>query len=101
MIQVAVHKHTTTMKSRSKKLKVKKMRHPGSLRHLRRITREPKELSLLEKIAHVSWRAHDLLLFVHHEFRDWARDVFRAEQFDVLRRVLVGADRDLRVLAAE
>ena len=42
------------MKSRSKKLKVKKMRRPGSLRHVRHITREPKELSLLEKIAHVT-----------------------------------------------
>ena len=53
MIQVAVLKHTT-MKSRTKKLKVKKLRRPGSLRRSRRISREPKELSLLEKIANVT-----------------------------------------------
>ena len=39
------------MKSRSKKLKVKKMRRGSSVSRLTRITREPKELSLLEKIA--------------------------------------------------
>ena len=53
LIQVAVYKHTT-MKSRSKKLKVKKMRRPSGLRHVRRLAREPKEMSLLEKIAHVT-----------------------------------------------
>ena len=51
MIQAPVH---NTMKSRAKKLKVKKMRRPGSMRRLGRITREPKELSLLEKIAKVT-----------------------------------------------
>ena len=40
-----------TMKSRTKKLKIKKMRRPSGLRRVRRIPREPKELSLLEKIA--------------------------------------------------
>ena len=39
------------MKSRAKKLKVKKMRRLGSIRRLGRITREPKEPTLLEKIA--------------------------------------------------
>src|SRR5258708_6113376 len=38
------------MKSRSKKLKVKKLGR-GSLRRISRVSREPKELSLLEKIA--------------------------------------------------
>ena len=42
------------MKSRSKKLKIKKMRRSGSLRRVRHIAREPKQLSLLEKIAHVT-----------------------------------------------
>ncbi len=52
MIQVTVHKHTI-MKSRLKKLKVKKMRR-GTLRRISRISREPRDLSLLEKIAHVT-----------------------------------------------
>lgn len=42
------------MKSRAKKLKVKKMRRPGSLRRRSRLSREPKELSLLERIAQVT-----------------------------------------------
>jgi len=42
------------MKSRAKKLKLKKMRHPGSLRRVSRMSREPKELSLLEKIAKIT-----------------------------------------------
>jgi hypothetical protein len=42
------------MKSRNKKLKVKKMRRPGGLARIRRIAREPKEPSLLEKIAQVT-----------------------------------------------
>jgi hypothetical protein len=39
------------MKSRSKKLKVKKMQRVTSIRRVSRINREPKELTLLEKIA--------------------------------------------------
>ncbi|MCG3146601.1 MAG: hypothetical protein PCFJNLEI_00032 [Verrucomicrobiae bacterium] len=39
------------MKSRSKKLKVKKISRVGSSRRITRLTREPKELTLLEKIA--------------------------------------------------
>lgn len=53
MIQVSVNKHTN-MKSRNKKLKVKKMRPLGSLRRANRLSREPKEMSLLAKIAHVT-----------------------------------------------
>src|SRR2546426_11793273 len=52
MIQVTVHKHTI-MKSRNRKLKIKKMRR-GTLRRVSRISREPRELSLLGKIAHVT-----------------------------------------------
>lgn len=39
------------MKPRSKKLKVKKMRRVASVRRIAHSSREPKELSLLEKIA--------------------------------------------------
>jgi hypothetical protein len=39
------------MKSRSKKLKVKKMRRVTSVKRVSRLSREPKELTLLEKIA--------------------------------------------------
>src|SRR5882672_10824732 len=46
--------HKPIMKSRAKKLKLKKMRRPGSLRRVSRISREPKELSLLEKIAKIT-----------------------------------------------
>jgi hypothetical protein len=53
MIQVSVSKQTK-MKSRTKKLKVKKLRRPGTIRSTRRLVREPKELSLLEKIANVT-----------------------------------------------
>lgn len=49
LLQVVVYKHTI-MKSRAKKLKVKKIRR-GALRRINRFTREPKEPSLLEKIA--------------------------------------------------
>lgn len=42
------------MKSRTKKLKVRRMRRPGSMRRISRLSREPKELSLLEKIANVT-----------------------------------------------
>ncbi len=42
------------MKSRNKKLKVKKMRRPAGLARIDRLAREPKELSLLEKIAQVT-----------------------------------------------
>ena len=50
MLQKAVS-NLHTMKSRTKKLKIKKMRRPSGLRRIRRIPREPRELSLLEKIA--------------------------------------------------
>lgn len=39
------------MKSRAKKLKVKKMRRVVSTNRVSRLSREPKELTLLEKIA--------------------------------------------------
>jgi hypothetical protein len=42
------------MKSRNKKLKVRKMQRPGGLRRMGRLVHKPKELSLLEKIAHVT-----------------------------------------------
>ncbi len=49
LLQVVVYKRTI-MKSRAKKLKIKKIRR-GVLRRINRLTREPKEPSLLEKIA--------------------------------------------------
>lgn len=42
------------MKPRAKKLKVKKMRRSSPLRRVSRTSREPKEASLLEKIARVT-----------------------------------------------
>jgi len=42
------------MKPRAKKLNVKKIRRVSGVRHLTRLPAEPKELSLLEKIAKVT-----------------------------------------------
>lgn len=42
------------MKSRSRKLKVKKLRRPSPLRRIRRPAREPKQPTLLERIAEVT-----------------------------------------------
>jgi len=42
------------MKPRSKKLKVKKIRRVSGVRRIARLTEEPKELSMLEKIAKVT-----------------------------------------------
>lgn len=42
------------MKSRSRKLKIKKLRRPSPLRRIRRPSREPKQPTLLERIAEVT-----------------------------------------------
>ena len=103
------------MKSRSKKLKVKKMRRVSSSRRPSRATREPKELSLLEKIAKVtdelqilrsrlanagddmpSVGTHRIAALEHELERLW--DLRRQEQAAPLRQTALSDDEE-KVLA--
>jgi hypothetical protein len=54
MLETAVNNLEILMKSRSRKLKIKKMRRPSPLRRIRRPLREPKQPTLLERIALVT-----------------------------------------------
>src|SRR3989442_6455670 len=52
MLEMSVSPLTQNMKSRIRKMK--KTRRPSPLRRVRRLTREPKEPTLLEKIAQIT-----------------------------------------------
>ena len=69
LLQVVVYKRTI-MKSRAKKLKIRKIRR-GALRRIKRFIREPKEPSLLEKIA----RATDELQFLRSRLANAGDDL--------------------------